>query len=71
MLIPRPSSSVWPWRFKIQNPLYQSENSRKNGPLTMDPAVWTSMITFLKEGDQIPRTIPASEVMTNEYFAKK
>lgn len=59
------------WRFKIQNPLYQSDYSKKNGPLTMDPAVWTAMIGFLKDGDQIPKTIPASEVMTNDYFAKK
>jgi NitT/TauT family transport system substrate-binding protein len=59
------------WRFKIQNPLYQSEYSKKAGPLVMDPAVWTAMIGFLKEGDQIPKTIPVSEVMTNDYFAKK
>jgi NitT/TauT family transport system substrate-binding protein len=59
------------WRFKIQNALYQSDYSKKNGPLTMDPAVWTEMIGFLKDGDQIPKTIPASEVMTNDYFAKK
>jgi len=59
------------WRFKIQNPLYQSDYSKKNGPLTMDPAVWTDMIGFLKEGDQIPKTIPVSEAMTNDYFAKK
>jgi len=59
------------WRFKLQNPLYQSDYSKKNGPLTMDPAVWTEMIGFLKEGDQIPKTIPASEAMTNDYFAKK
>ena len=59
------------WRFKIQNALYQSDYSKKNGPLTMDPAVWTAMIGFLKEGDQIPKTIPATEVMTNDFFAKK
>ena len=59
------------WRFKIQNELYQSDLTKKTGPLVMDPAVWTDMITFLKDGDQIPKTIPASEVMTNEYFAKK
>jgi NitT/TauT family transport system substrate-binding protein len=59
------------WRFKLQNPLYQSDYSKKNGPLVMDPAVWTAMIGFLKEGDQIPKTTPASEVMTNEYFTKK
>jgi len=59
------------WRFKIQNALYQSDYSKKNGPLTMDPAVWTAMIGFLKDGDQIPKTIPAAEVMTNDFFAKK
>jgi NitT/TauT family transport system substrate-binding protein len=59
------------WRFKLQNPLFQSDYSKQNGPLTMDPAVWTSMISFLKDGDQIPKTIPAAEVMTNEFFAKK
>ena len=59
------------WRFKLQNPLYQSDYSKKNGPLTMDPAVWTAMIGFLKDGDQIPKTIPATEVMTNDFFAKK
>jgi NitT/TauT family transport system substrate-binding protein len=59
------------WRFKIQNALYQSDYSKKNGPLTMDPAVWTAMVGFLKDGDQIPKTIPATEVMTNDFFAKK
>ncbi|MCW5732853.1 MAG: ABC transporter substrate-binding protein [Enhydrobacter sp.] len=59
------------WRFKLQNPLFQSDYSKKNGPLTMDPEVWSDMITFLKEGDQIPKTIPVAEVMTNEYFSKK
>jgi NitT/TauT family transport system substrate-binding protein len=59
------------WRFKLQNPLYQSDYSKKNGPLTMDPAVWTAMIGFLKDGDQIPKIIPASEVMTDDFFAKK
>ena len=57
--------------FKIQNALYQSDYSKRNGPLTMDPAVWTAMIGFLKDGDQIPKTIPATEVMTNAFFAKK
>jgi NitT/TauT family transport system substrate-binding protein len=59
------------WRFKIQNPLFQSDYAKQNGLLTMDPAVWTAMIGFLKDGEQIPRTIPASEIATNEYFSKK
>ena len=59
------------WRFKLQNPLFESDYSKKNGPLTMDPEVWSEMIGFLKDGDQIPKTIPVAEVMTNEQFAKK
>ncbi|HYD06571.1 MAG TPA: ABC transporter substrate-binding protein [Reyranella sp.] len=59
------------WRFKIQNPLFQSDYAKKNGLLTMDPEVWNDMITFLKDGDQIPKTIPVAEVMTNEFFIKK
>lgn len=59
------------WRFKLQNPLFQSDDSRKNGLLWMNPATWEKMIGFLKDGEQIPRTIPASEVMTDEFLAKK
>jgi len=59
------------WRFKIQNPLFQSEDSKKNGLLWMNPVIWDQMIGFLKEGDQIPKLIPAGEVMTNEFLAKK
>lgn len=59
------------WRFKIQNPLFQSDYAKANGLLTMDPAVWTAMIGFLKDGEQIPKIIPASEVATNAYFTKK
>jgi NitT/TauT family transport system substrate-binding protein len=59
------------WRFKLQNPLFQSEDSKKNGLLWMNPAIWDQMISFLKEGDQIPKVIPAAEVMTNEFLAKQ
>jgi NitT/TauT family transport system substrate-binding protein len=59
------------WRFKLQNPLFQSEDSKKNGLLWMNPATWEKMIGFLKDGDQIPKTVPAAEVMTNDYLPKK
>jgi len=58
------------WRFKLQNQLFQSDYAKKNGLLTMDPGVWGDMITFLKEGDQIPKTVPVAEVMTNDFFVK-
>jgi NitT/TauT family transport system substrate-binding protein len=59
------------WRFKLQNPLFQSEDSKKNGLLWMNPATWESMVGFLKDGEQIPRAIPVSEAMTNEFLPKK
>jgi NitT/TauT family transport system substrate-binding protein len=58
------------WRFKLQNPLFQSEDSKKNGLLWMNPAIWDQMIGFLKDGDQIIKTVPAAEVMNNDYLAK-
>jgi NitT/TauT family transport system substrate-binding protein len=57
------------WRFKLQNRLYQSEDSKQHGLLWMNPANWEQMITFLKEGDQISTAVPVSEVMTDEYLA--
>jgi NitT/TauT family transport system substrate-binding protein len=57
------------WRFKMQNQLFQSADSKAHGLLWMNPATWEQMIAFLKEGDQIPQTIPASEVMTDAYVA--
>ena len=58
------------WRFKLQNPLFQSEDSKKNGLLWMNPSIWDQMIGFLKEGDQISKVVPASEVMTDEFLPK-
>jgi NitT/TauT family transport system substrate-binding protein len=58
------------WRFKLQNPLFQSEDTKKNGLLWMNPSTWEAMIGFLKDGEQIPRTIPVGEAMTNEFLSK-
>jgi NitT/TauT family transport system substrate-binding protein len=57
------------WRFKLQNPLFQSEDAKAHGLLWMNPATWDQMIAVLKDGDQIPKTVPAAEVMTDEYLA--
>jgi NitT/TauT family transport system substrate-binding protein len=59
------------WRFKIQNPLYQSEFSKRVGPLVMDPNVWTNMMNFLKDGGQIPELIPINEVMRNDFYMNR
>ena len=59
------------WRFKIQNPLFQSEDSKKHGLLWMNLEIWQQMIGFLKDGDQIPKVIPASEVMTDDFLTRK
>lgn len=58
------------WRFKLQNPLMHGADTDKNGLLWMNPAIWDQMIGFLKDGDQIPRVVPASDVMTDAYIAK-
>jgi NitT/TauT family transport system substrate-binding protein len=57
------------WRFKLQNQLYQSADSKEHGLLWMNPAVWEQMIAFLKDGDQIPQTVPAAQVMTDEFLS--
>jgi hypothetical protein len=36
------------WRWKIQNPLYTSEDTKKNGLLWMNPPVWDEMMAFYK-----------------------
>ena len=53
------------WRWTIQNPLFVSEDTKKNGLLWMNPKVWEDMMAFYKEYDRIPRVIPAAEMMTN------
>jgi len=57
------------WRFKLQNQLFQSADSAAHGLLWMNPATWDQMIGFLKDGDQIPQTIPAAQVMSDEYLS--
>jgi len=56
------------WRFKLQNLLFQGQDSAQHGLLWMNPATWEQMITFLKEGEQIPKPVPAAEVMTDAYL---
>ena len=56
------------WRWKIQNALFVSEDTRRNGLLWMNPKVWDAMMAFYKEYDRIPRVIPAAEMMTNDFL---
>jgi NitT/TauT family transport system substrate-binding protein len=56
------------WRWKIQNELFVSDDTKKNGLLWMNPAKWDEMIAFYKEYDQIPKIVPASEVATNDFI---
>jgi NitT/TauT family transport system substrate-binding protein len=58
------------WRWKLQSPLFVSEDTKKNGLLWMNPGTWEQMESFLKEGEQIPRLLPVSQVMTNDYLPK-
>ena len=56
------------WRWKIQNPLYVSDDTKKNGLLWMNPKVWEEMMAFYREYDQIPRVLPPAEMMTNAFL---
>jgi NitT/TauT family transport system substrate-binding protein len=58
------------WRFKLQNELFQSDDTKKHGYLWMNPAIWEQMIAVLKDGEQIPKAIPVVEVMTDDYLPK-
>lgn len=58
------------WRFKLQNQLFQSADTKSHGYLWMNPATWEQMIVVLVEGEQIPKPIPVAEVMTDEYLPK-
>jgi NitT/TauT family transport system substrate-binding protein len=56
------------WRWKIQNALFVSDDTRQNGLLWMNPKVWEGMMAFYKEYDQIPRVLPTAEMMTNDFL---
>ena len=36
--------------------------------LITNPKVWDGMMAFYREYEQIPRVIPAAEMMTNEFL---
>lgn len=55
------------WRLKVQNPMNVSEGTRSQGLLWMDPKVWDGTMAFYREYEQIPRVLPAAEVMTNAF----
>lgn len=56
------------WRWKIQNPLFSSPATAKNGPLWMEASVWDANAEVLKEAGQVPRMVPAAEMMTNKFL---
>jgi NitT/TauT family transport system substrate-binding protein len=58
------------WRFKLQNQLFQSADTKTHGYLWMNPPTWEQMIAVLVEGEQIPKPIPVAEVMTDDYLPK-
>lgn len=55
------------WRLQVQNPLQVSPDTKTNGILWMDPNAWEATMAFYHQYGQIPRTLPAAEVMTNAY----
>ncbi len=56
------------WRWKIQNALFVSEDTKRSGLLWMSPKVWDGMMAFYKEYERIPRVLPAADMMTNAFL---
>jgi NitT/TauT family transport system substrate-binding protein len=52
------------WRWRVQNPLFVSEETARAGLLAMTAATWTANSQLLREANEIPRQVPPDEVMT-------
>lgn len=55
------------WRYKIQNPLSVSAETKEHGLLWMSPKIWDDTMAYYKEYGQIPRVVPATDLITNAY----
>ena len=55
------------WRLKLKQPLELSEGTRTHGLLWTDPKAWTETMEFFKEAGEIPRVLPADEVVNNSF----
>ncbi len=55
------------WSLQVQNGLNASADTQEKGFLWMQPEVWEQQMRFYHENGQVPRVIPASEVMTNDF----
>lgn len=58
------------WRMSIDNGLQQSEKTKENGFLWMEPEVWQGMMEFYVNAGRLSKVVPTSEVMTNEFNPK-
>jgi len=56
------------WRWRYQNQLFVSPETEAHGLLWVNPATWDQMAQFMKNAGQIPRTIPAQDVMTDQFI---
>ena len=56
------------WRWRQQNQLFVSPGTEAHGLLWMDPATWDQMSEFMQDAGQIPRAVPAQEVMTDRFI---
>lgn len=55
------------WRMPIDNVIQQSEKTKEHGYLWMEPGIWEGMMEFYVAADRLPRVVPTSEIMTNEF----
>jgi NitT/TauT family transport system substrate-binding protein len=58
------------WRFKIQNQLSVSAETKSSGLMWMQPRIWEATMQFYFDYKQVPRVLPVGEVMTNAFNPK-
>jgi NitT/TauT family transport system substrate-binding protein len=56
------------WRWRQQNPLFTSDDTKLHGPLWMTTPMWDQMAQFLKDVNQIPAILPTADAMTQKFL---
>jgi NitT/TauT family transport system substrate-binding protein len=55
------------WRFRIQNQLSVSADTKTSGLMWMQPRIWEATMAFYFDYKQVPRVLPVDEIMTNAF----
>jgi NitT/TauT family transport system substrate-binding protein len=55
------------WRFRIQNQLSVSADTKTSGLMWMQPRIWEATMAFYFDYKQVTRVLPVDEIMTNAF----